>query len=237
MTTNAIVLACGIAMLAAERLFPGRRFERSRHWWLRATLLNAVQAAVAYGAAYTWDRELPRLALWHLDTGHLAANALLGYLALTFVYYWWHRARHETPFLWRSLHQVHHSPSRIEILTAFYKHPAEIVLNGMLSSTILFVALGLDPGSAAAAVLLTGLAELFYHWNVRTPRWLGFVIQRPESHCVHHERGRHTSNFSDLPIWDIAFGTFTNPQRGPARCGYGARREEQLVSLLLGRQT
>ena len=45
----------------------------------------------------------------------------------------------------------------------------------------------------------TAVAEFFYHWNVRTPRWLGPVFQRPESHRVHHKRGYHTNNFSRPP--------------------------------------
>ena len=53
-------------------------------------------------------------------------GAIVGYLVITFVYYWWHRARHEVPILWRCFHQVHHSPQRIEIITSFYKHPVEI---------------------------------------------------------------------------------------------------------------
>jgi sterol desaturase/sphingolipid hydroxylase (fatty acid hydroxylase superfamily) len=235
MTTLMVVLGFGLAMLAVERAWPGQRFESARGWWLRAALLNALQGLIAYFAVLTWDRWLPQLALWHMDAGSTPANALIGYVVITFVFYWWHRARHEIPLLWRRLHQVHHSPSRIEVLTAFYKHPFEIALNGVLSSTILFVVLGMDAASAALAVLLTGLGELFYHWNVRTPRWLGYFFQRPESHCVHHQRGRHTNNFSDLPLWDMAFGTFENPVHCPAQCGFGARREARLGSLLLGR--
>ena len=52
-------------------------------------------------------------------TQNLWQGALLGYLTITFVYYWWHRARHEHPWLWRYLHQIHHSPARLEIVTSF----------------------------------------------------------------------------------------------------------------------
>ncbi|MBK9657441.1 MAG: sterol desaturase family protein [Rhodanobacteraceae bacterium] len=48
-------------------------------------------------------------------------------------------ARHQIPLLWRYLHRVHHSPARIEVLTSFYKHPLEILLNGVLMSSILYV--------------------------------------------------------------------------------------------------
>jgi sterol desaturase/sphingolipid hydroxylase (fatty acid hydroxylase superfamily) len=77
------------------------------------------------------------------------------------------------------------------------------------------------------------LAELFYHWNVRTPYWLGYVFQRPESHCVHHQEGVHSFNYSDLPVWDILFGTFRNPRRFDARCGFG-EGEHRLAVMLAG---
>ena len=55
---------------------------------------------------------------------------------------------------------------------------------------------------------------------MRTPRWLGYLIQRPESHCRHHEFGVHASNYSDLPLWDILFGSFHNPASWEGRAGF-----------------
>ena len=54
------------------------------------------------------------------STTSVTGGALLGYLAITFIYYWWHRWRHQSDFLWRWLHQVHHSAQRIEVITCFY---------------------------------------------------------------------------------------------------------------------
>ena len=48
--------------------------------------------------------------------------------------------------------------------------------------------------------------------NVRTPQWVGYFLQRPESHSLHHARGVHQFNYSDLPLFDILFGTFRNPK-------------------------
>jgi sterol desaturase/sphingolipid hydroxylase (fatty acid hydroxylase superfamily) len=162
------------------------------------------------------------------------AGAFLGYFVITFVYYWWHRWRHQLPWLWRWIHQIHHSPQRIEVVTSFYKHPLEILINGLISSSVLYLVVGVGPEAAALAVLLTGLAELFYHWNVATPRWLGYLIQRPESHCVHHEQGVHAYNYADLPLWDMLFGTFKNPARWDARCGLGPENESRLFEMLRG---
>lgn len=231
-----VVAAAAFAMLAVERLRPARRWPRVRDWLARAMLLNVVQVAIVLAAGATWDRWFPQLAPWSADSLGTIGGALVAYLAITFVYYWWHRARHEVPFLWRWLHRVHHSPQRLEVLTSFYKHPLEIFANGALSSLIVYGLVGVGPAAGALAVTLTGLAELFYHWNVRTPRWLGWFVQRPESHCVHHRRGWHRQNYSDLPLWDWLFGTLCNPREREFECGFDAERERDLIGLLLGRR-
>jgi sterol desaturase/sphingolipid hydroxylase (fatty acid hydroxylase superfamily) len=58
---------------------------------------------------------------------------------------------------------------------------------------------------------------------VRTPTWLGYVIQRPEAHCRHHELNVHASNYSDFPIIDMIFGTFQNPREFEGRVGFEER--------------
>jgi sterol desaturase/sphingolipid hydroxylase (fatty acid hydroxylase superfamily) len=232
-TIPRLVIAVGIFMLLFERARPGRNWPHVRGWWFRALLLNGCQVGSVYLAGYFWDDWMARHRLWSADRLGISGGALTGYLAITFVYYWWHYWRHRSKFLWRWLHQVHHSPQRIEVITSFYKHPFELLANGVLSSAILYIVVGVGPIAASQAVLLSGIAELFYHWNIRTPYWLGFVIQRPESHCVHHQEGLHDYNFADLPLWDILFGTFRNPKKWQATCGFGAK-ESRLAEMLLG---
>ncbi|MCB1633387.1 MAG: sterol desaturase family protein [Xanthomonadales bacterium] len=231
-----IVVIAALAMCGVEQLRPAVRQPRVPGWVLRLTALNAAQVGVVYLGALTWDQWLPHWHVWDNSDLHPAIGLALGYLTITFVYYWWHRARHESPLLWRWLHQVHHSPVRLECLMSFYKHPLEILLNGLLSSTVLHVLLGLSPSTVAMVVTLTGVAELFYHWNVRTPHWLGYLFQRPEMHRRHHERNWHRSNYSDLPLWDWLFGTFDNPRQLPAECGFADQRELQLWTMLMGRR-
>ncbi len=235
MSTILAVAAVGLVLLLVERVAPGRAFPRVPGFVPRAVLFSVFQAAIAWAAGVSWDPWLRAHRPWSLDGLGVAGGAVVGYLAITLVYYGWHRARHEVPFLWRHLHQLHHSPRRIEVLTSFYKHPLEIVANGLLSSAVLYVVVGVGREAATIAVLLTGLAELFYHWNVRTPRWVGFFVQRPEMHCVHHEKGVHTSNFADLPLWDMIFGTYRNPASFEGECGFDAHEERDLAAMLRGR--
>ena len=134
MIVTAVVLVIAIAMMAVERMRPGRAWPSVRTWWLRAIALNLVQVGIVFLAGSTWDSWLASHRAWSAARFGVIGGALLGYVVITFIYYWWHRARHESDFLWRWLHQVHHSPVRIEIMTTFYKHPVEQLVNGVLSS-------------------------------------------------------------------------------------------------------
>ena len=233
MVVVGVVLAVALVMMLVEANAPGRNWPRVSGWWTRALALNAGQVAVSLAAGTAWNGWMATRRPWSADALGPVGGAVVGYVAITFGYYWWHRWRHESPFLWRVFHQVHHSPQRIEIITSFYKHPIEVLANGVLSSAIVYLGVGLGPEAAAGAVALSGLAELVYHWNVRTPYWLGYVIQRPESHCVHHQEGVHSFNYSDLPLWDVLFGTFRNPRYFDARCGFGGD-EHRLGTMLAG---
>ena len=235
MTVTLTVLGLAVLMIAVERLKPGRAWPSVRTWWARAVAVNLVQIGIVFLAGATWDGWLLRHRLWSAEPLGVGGGAVVGYVVITFIYYWWHRARHTHDFLWRWLHQFHHSPQRIEIITSFYKHPLELVANGILSSAIVYLLVGLDLQAATLAVTLTGIAELFYHWNVRTPYWVGFLIQRPEAHLVHHQQGLHAYNYGDLPLWDMLFGTFRNPREWQASCGFGEDRELRVRDLLLGR--
>jgi hypothetical protein len=117
-------------------------------------------------------------------------------------------------------------------VTSFYKHPVEITLNSIISAGIVYLMLGCTTTAGAYYTLLTAVAEFFYHWNVRTPRWIGYLIQRPESHRIHHQYLHHTKNFADLPIWDMLFGTFANAEQSSVRCGYDDWREDRIEDML-----
>lgn len=94
--------------------------------------------------------------------------------------------------------------------------------------------LGLDARAAAVCTLLATLADLFYHANIRTPAWVGWFVQRPEMHRMHHESGRHEGNYGDLPLWDVLFGSLRKPEALPATCGFEPEREERLLEMLGG---
>lgn len=231
-----VALGLGLALLLLERLRPAHLLPHVPGWWRRALALNGFQLGLVLLGGWTWERGLGGPSLLRLSA-HLPTPlaGLVGYLIASLIYYAWHRARHEVPLLWRWFHQLHHAPRRMEVLTAFYKHPLEVLANAALSAAISYPLCGCSPAAAAVVTLLSAQAEFFYHANLRTPRWVGWLIQRPESHRVHHERGRHAANYGDLPVWDWLFGTLENPRQSPALVGFEPAREARTWDMLAGR--
>lgn len=214
-----------------ERIVPGWHLQRVRDWPARVLLVNLVQLAVVLLAGVSWERWLHGPSLLHLG-GNPVAGAALAYFIATFVFYWWHRVRHTNDFLWRVFHQIHHSPQRIEVITSFYKHPVEMIVNSIIGSLLVYTLLGLTPRAGAMYTLFTALGEFFYHTNIRTPRWVGFFFQRPEMHRIHHQYARHKNNYGDIPWWDMIFGTYENPPSFDDRCGFDLALERQLLPML-----
>ena len=228
-----IISALALGFIVVERLWPANDLPRVEGWWARVLLVNLLQLGIVILTGLAWQRWLAPWSIFHLAAHRSAwTSGLIAYFVSTFVYYWWHRCRHESQFFWRLCHQLHHSARRIEILTSFYKHPVEILLNALLSSALIYLVLGCTPAAAGFCALLATIAEFFYHWNIRTPRWLGFIVQRPESHRIHHQFRHHTHNFADLPIWDALFDTLKNALVSPARCGFDPRREQRFDEML-----
>jgi sterol desaturase/sphingolipid hydroxylase (fatty acid hydroxylase superfamily) len=233
-----LLLTIATGMIVVEKFWPATELPRVRAWWVRVALVNAIQLCIIVVAGYTWNLWLAKWSLVHLSA-HVGdwGQGFIAYFVSTFIYYWWHRLRHESKLWWLLCHQLHHSPRRIEVFTSFYKHPVEITLNSMLSAAIVYLLLGCSVKAGAIYTVLTAVAEYFYHWNITTPHWFGYLLQRPESHRIHHQYRHHTQNFADLPVWDMLFGTFHNPRRFEGRCGFDDWREDRFEDLLAFRDT
>lgn len=219
-----------------ERLYPGWRLPKVRTWPVRVVAINILQLGVVLLAGVTWEKWFSSFSFFDLSA-HVppVAGGFIAYFIATFVFYWWHRWRHEVDTLWRLFHQIHHSPQRIEVVTSFYKHPGEMVANSLIGSLLVYTVLGLSVEGGMAYTACTALGEFFYHTNIRTPRWIGYFFQRPEMHRVHHQYGRHKNNYGDIVWWDMLFGTYENPKEFKATCGFDENNELRLREMLLYR--
>jgi sterol desaturase/sphingolipid hydroxylase (fatty acid hydroxylase superfamily) len=78
--------------------------------------------------------------------------------------------------------------------------------------------------------------SMFQHTNIRTPHWLGYIVTRPESHAVHHQRGVHAYNYGDIPLFDIVLGTFRNPREWQEEAGFFDGSSRQMGPMLIGKE-
>ena len=234
LTLPSILLICVTTLfLCWERLFPGRALPNSKGWYVRAIIINLAQLAITLLAGKIWLNVSNGWSILNLSS--IQSPILQGLLAWfigTFVFYWWHRLRHKKGF-WLIFHQIHHSASRIEILTSFYKHPVEIIVNTFLTALILFPILGVSLLASFWFNFFAAVGEYFYHANIKTPGWLRYFIQTPELHSIHHQKNVHNYNFSDLPIWDRLFGTYRDTIKFTAECGFSNDAEREIIPMLL----
>jgi len=235
-TVPLLIALTYFAFLAIEARWPARRFPPRRGWrWLGVgflVLLATVGAAVPLLLPLEWlaaHRWLDGTALG------VAGGTLVGWLVLSFVTFAYHRTAHGWSPLWRMSHQLHHSPQRVDISGAALFHPFEMVVQVLLQLFVTVIVLGLEPLAAALVGVVAAFAGLYQHWNVHTPRWTGWFIQRPEAHCLHHERGVHARNYADFPPWDMLFGSFHNPREFDGSVGFDAPADRHLGAMLAWR--
>src|SRR5207244_8247915 len=91
------------------------------------------------------------------------------------------------------------------------------------------------PCGGGAAGVCTFLMSIVQHLNVKTAHFIGFLVQRPEGHSVHHQRGLHAYNYGNLAIWDQVFGTFRNPKNFSELAGFYEGASARIADMLAAR--
>ena len=227
------MIATPAVMLLAERIRPARPFPVYRGWiWIGLGVMLAF-----FGLANSWSLLIPKhwLREHRLLNGELLGTAggiVVWYVSNTFVGYWYHRLQHRFSVAWRMLHQVHHAVPRVDIPSALVAHPLDVTVSTTLSILVTAFLLGLNLRAVATVNALQFFISLFPHWNVQTPRWVGYFIQRPEEHILHHERGVHAGNYSDWPFWDRLFGTYRFPVDRVVPVGYERAGWAEQIKML-----
>jgi sterol desaturase/sphingolipid hydroxylase (fatty acid hydroxylase superfamily) len=238
MTTEHIELL-GMAFiplfLIADLVYSYRKFTTPRFWRLHALAVTVAMFLLSTGVAVAWGTLLVGHSLIDgrgLGTG---GGAIVGILVYELLHYGYHRLVHRVDFLWRWNHQMHHSAESVDAFGANYLHPLDAFSFTTISSLVFFPLLGLTPMAGAIGAAFLTFNAMFQHANIKTPHWLGYLIQRPESHCLHHARGIHRYNYSDLPLWDMVFGTFRNPRAWQGEAGFYTGASARVWEMLVGR--
>jgi sterol desaturase/sphingolipid hydroxylase (fatty acid hydroxylase superfamily) len=231
-------------LFTAERLRPAVPFPQGRPWaWARPVrnlvflLISAVVslAIVVPVSRVAADMHIGFRAGWATGATGLVFDLLL----LDFLIYWWHRANHRLPFLWR-FHEVHHLDRFLDVTSAVRFHFGEVILSALArAGVIALFAIPLSSVLSFEALILVSTA--FHHSDLKLPprleKVLSWIVVTPSIHWVHHHRIRRDtdSNYSTvLSLWDHLFASRSETRRTPdMEIGVEGREEQDLPKLML----
>ncbi len=186
---------------------------------LSAGLLHLLERVLGPAAA---DEPLPQWA-------NIVVPIML-YMAMELGYWVAHWLMHRIPWLWE-FHKVHHSAEVMTPLTEWRQHPVEFFLVplGIGVATALVMApmqwllgrhmtLGSlwSPGLILLIFSMTIVHLRHSHVKLNAPGWLGYIIQSPQHHHIHHstDPAHFDRNFGFcLSVWDWVFGTLALPSK------------------------
>ena len=235
-----LVLLALLAFLVLERLFPMAGMMGGARRVLRNLTLAVVNAGLSWLVVVPVSAMAIRFApdwrpLWWSGWPGLAVDLLL----LDFWIYWWHRANHVLPFLWR-FHEVHHLDETLDASSALRFHFGEVLMSSLVRALVIFL-LGLPLAHVVVFETLLAVATMFHHSNLRLPLWferpLSLLLVTPSIHWVHHHarRADTDSNYATvLSLWDRLFSSRSATKRTPDMAiGVEGRRDRDAARLLL----
>jgi sterol desaturase/sphingolipid hydroxylase (fatty acid hydroxylase superfamily) len=160
-------------------------------------------------------------------------------ILLDFWIYWWHRANHEIPFLWR-FHQVHHFDELLDSTSALRFHFGEVVLSALVRACVI-IAIDIPVSSVLLFEALVLMSTIFHHSDARLPprleRALARVIITPSIHWVHHHALRADTGFQlrhRLQLLGSAVPLEERTTRWPTMpIGVEGRRDRPLLRLIV----
>lgn len=230
------ILGMYLLLILWEALFPARKLLHIPYWQVKGILSFFFFFYLSTYLPLLYAAWLPSSQLLNLPEINIVAGGIIGILVYEFGMYAWHRLMHRTNVLWRVFHQMHHSAERLDTYGAFYFSPFDMIGWTVLGTVCFSFITGLPAQSITIVLLVTNFFSIFQHANIKTPAWLGYIIQRPESHAVHHAKGVHAYNYSDLPLFDILFGTFRNPPGYVEETGFYKGASSRVKDMLLFRE-
>lgn len=161
---------------------------------------------------------------------------VMGIFAIDLFNYWWHRACHAVPWLWR-LHRVHHSDTHLDVTTGARFHALETSLGIVLLVGAMLLA-GIPLWVELVRTLIVNPLTLAQHANVTFPQWLDRaarpLLASPEVHRVHHSpvRAEQDSNYGQIfSIWDRWFGTYRTPPASTTEVGVVGLESERWQTI------
>ncbi len=208
---TALILAVAIQRFRPHRTLAGSWRANTGLWATNALLLGLVCGGCACAVSLWASRGGVGL----LNRGEVpsAVAIALSVIGLDLVSYFWHRANHLVPFLWR-FHQAHHSDAQYTVTTALRFHPGELLL-ALPVRLLAVAALGVPLLGVIVFEVVFAFANFWEHGNIdlshRVEQGLARVVITPALHRRHHslETRLLNSNYGTIfSCWDRFFRSF-----------------------------
>jgi sterol desaturase/sphingolipid hydroxylase (fatty acid hydroxylase superfamily) len=148
-------------------------------------------------------------------------RVLLVFLITELASYLIHRAAHRVPLLWR-FHSTHHVTEEMSGLKSLRLHPVDNVVFYVVRNVPLLL-LGVGAEEILTVTYVACTLSILSHANVNVADGrLGWVINLPQYHRVHHSSDIEESNSNfgcHTVLWDRVFGTFRRAPKGTLTLG------------------
>ena len=227
------ILAMYALLMIWEAIYPARKLPVIPFWKLKGIIFFFIFFYLSTYLPLLYAALLPTSQLINLSNVNPIVAGISGLLLYELGIYVWHWSMHKSNRLWKIFHQMHHSAERLDTYGAFYFSPFDMAGFTFLGTICFSLIAGLPPQGITIVLLVSNFFSIFQHANIKTPVWLGYIVQRPESHAVHHARGIHAFNYSDLPLFDMLFGTFKNPKEYVHETGFYDGASSRVKDMLL----
>ena len=200
------------------------------------SLMMIIQPTAMIGGGYLASLVTPN------GAGALSGIPVLAGIALFLVFddmvqYWWHRASHTLPWLYK-LHRPHHNAEYLSIRVSYRNNLFYyLFMPGLwFSGALIYLGLGwIYAGYVVVKMSVIFAAHSDVRWDepLYKIKWLSpvmWVVERtistPATHSAHH--GKHADdgvtnykgNFGNLLFfWDVVFGTAKITRQYPEKMG------------------
>jgi alkylglycerol monooxygenase len=163
----------------------------------------AVLTAGVYVGTFAW------IAPFTLPTNSVF-TWLFAFVAVDFLYYWWHRASHRVNVLWAA-HVVHHQSEDYNLAVALRQ--AVFTPLTSIAFYLPLVLVGVSPLVFLTCAALNTLYQFWIHTRLirQMPAWIELIFNTPSHHRVHHGINPHyidRNHAGVFIVWDRLFGTF-----------------------------
>ena len=172
-------------------------------------IINSLKDVLGLSVTFiTYEWMVSKIALFHQEPSII--TYLIGFIAIDFYGYWYHRWSHQINFLWNK-HAIHHSSEEFNLSCALRQTVSSFV-NLFTFLLVPAALLGVPANVIAVIVPIHLFLQFWYHTkHIKKMGVLEQIIVTPSHHRVHHAINPEymDKNHGQIFIfWDKLFGTY-----------------------------